>query len=230
MNNRVAVKCVFFLILMTCRHGAAVTEAEEKFIRAISDGDEKAVASMLATSPALAKTTNGSGVPALVLSIGNEHPEIVELLLKKGADPNDAGKGVSTPVGAAMALKYSAREMKALINAGGNVNYTSNAFRQTPLMIVARSGDLEMAELLLKKGAKVNVSDDAAGWSVLHYAALGANADLVKLVIKIGAKLDATDKNGKTALAFAQTAGRTPWGKGKDYMKVIAALREAEAK
>lgn len=204
----------------------SATPTSQDLIRAIDRGDEKDVAEILKKAPSLAKSTNEWGVPVLVLStitsLDKEHPAIVEMLLKNGADPND-----HAPISIALQRIVSVRELKALLDAGANPNYKSEALAQTPFMKIAQTGNLEEVQLLVEKKAEINVQDTWLRWSVLHYAAVSGNADVVKFLLKKGAKIDAVDKDGKTALQLVSSPDHAPWAKGKDYKAVIEALKAA---
>lgn len=77
---------------------------------------------------------------------------------------------------------------------------------ESPLMIAALRGHLEVAKALLQRGADVN----KPGWTPLHYAAthVGPNAvALVTQLLEAHAYIDAESPNGTTPLMMASRYG-----------------------
>ncbi|MDE6773120.1 MAG: ankyrin repeat domain-containing protein, partial [Treponemataceae bacterium] len=168
------------------------------------------------------------GWTALILATENGEKDIVELLIKAGADvnakENDNGKTVlmiateeyihsfysvesqmtEAEVAEVRATIWVITEM--LIKAGADVN-TRNNEGETALMQVAREGHKELAELLIKAGADVNAKL-STGWTVLVPAAVKGHKELVELFIKAGADINAKLYNGKTALIYAIENGK----------------------
>ena len=77
---------------------------------------------------------------------------------------------------------------------------------QTPLHIVAASGQREAAILLLDSGADVNAKNDNAE-TPLHWAALEGHKDVAVLLLTKRASVDAQDKYGVTPLHMAANRG-----------------------
>jgi ankyrin len=103
-----------------------------------------------------------------------------------------------------------------LIDAGISVNVT-NAVGCTPLLNVARSGNLMMAKVLLKRGADVNVKvtgEDSR--TCLHAACLCGSVEMVRLLLENEADPDAS----------TSTDMRTPlhWAAQKGHLEIIKFL------
>src|SRR6185503_12382986 len=77
-----------------------------------------------------------------------------------------------------------------LLKAGADPN-TRNPEGETPLMAVARSGNVEAARLLVEARAEVNATETFGGQSALMWAAAQSQADMVKLLAANGADLNA---------------------------------------
>ena len=65
------------------------------------------------------------------------------------------------------------------INAGDGNN-------DTPLLIAARKGYIDIVKLLIKNGAKINIQDDY-GDTALHAATFNGHKDIVKFLLSKGA-------------------------------------------
>lgn len=78
-----------------------------------------------------------------------------------------------------------------------------NAADESPLMLAAIKGHLDLAEMLVKKGADIN----KAGWAPLHYAASGSHLPIIKLLLENSAYIDAESPNGTTPLMMAAMYG-----------------------
>jgi len=93
------------------------------------------------------------------------------------------------------------RYMNYFVSKGMNLEYYTGGFGSTPLLAhVARSGNVEFAEVLISKGANVNSS--IHGISPLSAAARAGDIDMVKFLVSKGA--DAGESiRGTTALLAA---------------------------
>ena len=77
---------------------------------------------------------------------------------------------------------------------------------ESPLMIAAIKGHLDIARQLIRRGAEVN----KPGWTPLHYAASRAepdSADMVRLLLEHHAYIDAESPNRTTPLMMAAHYG-----------------------
>ena len=78
-----------------------------------------------------------------------------------------------------------------------------NAVGETPLMMAALKGRVEVMNTLIQRGARIN----KAGWTPLHYAAAGPSLDAVELLLAHDAALEAIAPNGNTPLMMAAGYG-----------------------
>uniref|UniRef100_H3DQP1 Kinase D-interacting substrate 220b n=1 Tax=Tetraodon nigroviridis TaxID=99883 RepID=H3DQP1_TETNG len=78
---------------------------------------------------------------------------------------------------------------------------------QTPLMLAAEQGSLEILQELIRRGANVNL-DDVDCWSALISAAKEGHVDVVKELLENSAYIEHRDMGGWTALMWAAYKGR----------------------
>ena len=93
-------------------------------------------------------------------------------------------------------------EIEAAIKNGANVNAKYND-GMTALMLAARYGHAEIAELLLKYGANVNAKE-YDGSTALIWAAINGQTETAGLLLKYGAEVNARNNKGWTALRWAR--------------------------
>uniref|UniRef100_A0A672ZKZ1 Kinase D-interacting substrate of 220 kDa B n=1 Tax=Sphaeramia orbicularis TaxID=375764 RepID=A0A672ZKZ1_9TELE len=86
-----------------------------------------------------------------------------------------------------------------------NILVLSNG--QTPLMLAAEQGSLEIVQELIRRGANVNL-DDVDCWSALISAAKEGHVDVVKELLENSAYIEHRDMGGWTALTWASYKGR----------------------
>ena len=143
------------------------------------------------------------GISPLYLSILNNKPKTLAVLLSEGADvhlPNNDGR---TPLMAAVNKRNSAL-VSQLIAYGADVNIAP-ADQWPPLMQAVYYDNLELVSLLLEAGAQVNLTA-IRDETPLHLT-LGSinspasNSDLIaQRLIQAGAKLNERDAKGSTLL------------------------------
>ncbi|KAM4540675.1 kinase D-interacting substrate of 220 kDa B isoform 1-T2 [Fundulus diaphanus] len=79
---------------------------------------------------------------------------------------------------------------------------------QTPLMVAAELGTLEIVQELIRRGATVNM-DDVDCWTALISAAKEGHFEVVRELLDNNANLEHRDMGGWTALMWAAYKGRT---------------------
>jgi ankyrin repeat protein len=147
------------------------------------------------------------------------HLDMLELLVKSGADVNEVTKASpwAGPL-ARMAMVFDPLEKKSrlktmakLLELGADPN-TLHAQDMTALMCAAKLGTnfgyraaVDNCELLIKAGAKVNLAN-TAGETALMLASEAGNDKLVVLLLKSGADVNALNKVGDSALGYANRA------------------------
>jgi ankyrin repeat protein len=134
----------------------------------------------------------------------------VASLLAQGADPNV--KDSRGQVALYVALRDGSPKSARVLVAAKDLQVDAvNAGGETPLMMAALRGNLEIAQALLDRSAAAH----RTGWSPLHYAATGGNPAMVRLFLAKGAPVDARAPNGRTPLMMAARYG------GSDAAEVL---------
>ena len=135
-------------------------------------------------------------------AIKNDDAATIQQLLARGFDANTLDP--KNQHGLIMAiLEPSPKVANALLNASKiNIN-AFNALGESPLMLAALKGQLELADKLVKKGADVNKT----GWTPLHYAASNGHVEVIKLLLENHAYIDAESPNSSTPLMMASMYG-----------------------
>ncbi|MCL1474215.1 ankyrin repeat domain-containing protein [Argonema antarcticum] len=152
--------------------------------------------------------------------------------IKDGVNINAFGEDETTALFIAANWGYLSI-VRALIEAGVNVNLGKEDNRETPLMIAAArtalqkhkldvdgSDYIEVIKLLIKAGANVNAKTDEV-WTALMAAANSGSVEAVKLLLEAGANINHRDCNKDTALSRAKEAG---------HLNIVKLLREARAR
>lgn len=168
------------------RDGIAFTP--EAFLETVAAGDVKHAALFLEAGidPSV-KTSNGR--TALWLATERRQLDVLKALLAGGVAPN-AQNAPMVEGGKSIVFEAvdtgDAAYVRALVEAGAD-GKTANDYEVPPLAEAARTGNLEMCQILLKGGADPNAAP--AGFPLLYGPVNEDHADVVKLLLASGAKL-----------------------------------------
>ncbi|MDZ7937217.1 MAG: ankyrin repeat domain-containing protein [Rhodoferax sp.] len=137
-------------------------------------------------------------------AITSNNADAVQQLLERGVDPNTPNPaGVPALV---VALKIPAFEVaEALLKRPDIQVEVRNALDESPLMLAALQGSLEICQALIQRDADVN----KPGWTPLHYAATNSHTAVMQLLLDNHAYIDAASPNGSTPLMMAAMYGNS---------------------
>jgi ankyrin repeat protein len=123
-------------------------------------------------------------------------------LLKRGFDPNTPNaKGEP---GLYLALREPSLKAAEALIAWPKTNVEARTLQdESPLMMAALKGHLDLAKKLVERGADVNKT----GWTPLHYAATNGHLAIMELLLENHAYIDAESPNGSTPLMMAAHYG-----------------------
>jgi len=124
-------------------------------------------------------TKNENGVPLLNLSARKGKLEILQLLLRSGANVNQPAEDRGCPAILDAALGNHKDMVKELIEAGADVNVQSKD-GQSPLIVAIGAGYDEVAEILFRAGADPD-RKDLLGASARTYATLFQKSAILAL-------------------------------------------------
>lgn len=153
--------------------------------------------------------TDSNHDTALTLACAGGHEELVDLLIKRGANIEHRDKKGFTPLILAATAGHE-KVVEALINCGAELEAQSERTKDTPLSLACSGGRYEVVELLLKVGANKehrNVSD----YTPLSLAASGGYVNIIKLLLNNGAEINSRtgSKLGISPLMLAAMNGHT---------------------
>ncbi len=77
--------------------------------------------------------------------------------------------------------------IKSYINSGADINI-ANELGITPLMVSAKSGNIEIVKILVLNGARLNTKDNK-DFTALYYATASNNINIVKYLVQNGAQI-----------------------------------------
>lgn len=162
--------------------------ASTPLVDAVKSGDRAAALALIARRAGVT-TPEPDGTTALHWAVQRNDLELVDRLLRAGADANAKNAFGATPMSEA-AVVGDAALLERLLQAGADVE-SPNADGQTALMIVARTSQVAAARVLVARGANVNAREQWRGQTALMWAAAQGQPAMVRELIARGADVNA---------------------------------------
>lgn len=136
------------------------------------------------------------------VAIQRDDDRAVQTLLNRGFDPNT--RNAKDQHGLYLAMWVPAPKVAATLIAWSKTDVEPRTQQdESPLMIAALTGQLDLATRLVERGADVNKT----GWTPLHYAATRGHLAVMRLLLEHSAYIDAESPNGTTPLMMAAQYG-----------------------
>jgi len=161
-------------LLLACRPHLDIFEAAALGLTPI-------VKARLDEDPAAMNAFSGDGFTPVHLAAFFDQPEVVALLLDRGADPGMAARNASrvTPLHSAVAGR-NLEVVRSLLMHGADANARQQG-GWTALHAAALHGDVAIVRLLLARGASPQAANDD-GTTALQLATDKGHADLVEMM------------------------------------------------
>ena len=176
----------------------ASSQSSHPLLIAVKNNNVKQVESLLEDG-ANASNIDDDSDNVLMCATMYATPEVMELLLKKGAKINSRNKSGET---ALMWCMHDNNKINLLLKYGADINvaaYSGN----TPLFIACVGADqYEIVKLLLDKGADALARNNKKETALMRTAMFGDTAT-ISLLLNKGIDINARDQDGMTALMHA---------------------------
>ena len=135
-------------------------------------------------------------------AVNKDDPAVIGDLMQRGFDPNTPSPDGQHAL--YLALRDGApKAARALVDWPATKVDARNSHDETPLMMAALKGHLDMVKKLVERDADVN----KPGWAPLHYAATSGHLAVMELLLEHHAFIDAESPNGTTPLMMAAHYG-----------------------
>ena len=146
-----------------------------------------------------------TGYPQLILASETGMYQMVEILLKKGADPNIRNENGETALIQASENGHY-KVVKILLKKGADPNIREED-GWTALLFASLNGHYPVVKILHQNGADPNIHDNN-GWTALINAAQNGHQQVVELLLEKPVDPNVQNsKNGRTALIQASSNG-----------------------
>lgn len=135
-------------------------------------------------------------------AVARDDDATVRQLLQRGFDPNTPDPRGRT--GLFLAVREPSPKVASVLIDWPTTDVEKRSLDdESPLMIAAITGQIDLARRLIERGADVN----KPGWTPLHYAASRGQLAVMRLLLEESAYIDAASPNGTTPLMMAARYG-----------------------
>ena len=138
-------------------------------------------------------------------AIKGDDATAVQSLLQRGFDPDT--RSPDGLHGLFLAIREPSPKVVSVLLAWPKLDVEARTPKdESPLMLAALQGNLELARRLIQRDADVN----KPGWAPLHYAATNGHVAMIRLLLENHAYIDAASPNDTTPLMMAAHYGSPP--------------------
>ena len=184
------------------QHGG-IDDSRSALVREIMGGNLAGVSKILQTNPGLLRPSESNANPPLLFeAIFYDRPEVLTLLIARGADVNLTQSDGDTPL--AQAVYFGKAASVAILKRHGALYGTS------PLCDAVFEGDGPKAAALLAQTPSLIDVKDAYGWTPLHLAVRRQDHTMVRLLLEHHAAINEAGKDNMTPLEIAVYQGDAP--------------------
>jgi ankyrin repeat protein len=141
---------------------------------------------------------NSSNTTPLYYAVEGGSVDLIDLLLKRGADPNVVTSTQNSILFSAVMRSSNPEVLQLLIKSGADLKFQDRE-GMTALHWAANGRKLDFVKLLVEGGADVNAKN-FAGVTALHIAVTGDAYDIAEYLLNHGADPSATTANNVTPL------------------------------
>jgi ankyrin repeat protein len=145
-------------------------------------------------------TGYNKNTPLRAAALNNQHPELVRMLLRAGADPGLADSDGYTPLMAA-AESGNLEAAQFLLIYGAELNAQS-VLKMSPLKGAVMSKNYELVSYFIEEGADLEMTYNS-GMNILHFAAAHSSLKIVELLLEKGLDPLSTDNEKRTPYHLA---------------------------
>ena len=190
-------------------HNEPLETYTRPFYRAVQHDDAATLEAMLPASPQerarfLDADDSTTGASALHMAVRRGDLDIVEMLLKAGANPNSTDHYGYAPLHPA-ARQNRVDILQSLVNHGADLDI-SNAIERTPLKVAVVNKSKEAALVLVERGAVVG-GDSPHLQMLLRWAAELGNLQVVRRLVPLGPAFMLKGRDGRNAFEVARDEG-----------------------
>jgi ankyrin repeat protein len=143
----------------------------------------------------LVNKTDADGTTSLHYAVRNDDAQLVDRLIRVGANVKAANRYGITPLYLAC-VNGNAAIIERLLKAGADANAVSNE-GETALMTASRTGSVNAVKVLLAHGADVNAKESWHGETALMWAVAQKHAAVAKELLAKGADVNARSMANK---------------------------------
>lgn len=177
-----------------------LTPLQQELVDAIRMNRRAAVEECIAKGADVRFVAGYFGETPLHLAAQSNRPEIIALLVEKGASVDITDLQGQTPLFHA-AEKGHVESVKQLLSLKADPHHVANTSR-TALFGASMNGHAPVIEALAAAGADVNFA--VSGSTPIFLAVNGSHYDAALALVKAGARVDARNRDGLTAGEVAQ--------------------------